>query len=190
MAEADDATLVARAKTGDRDAFGMLVRRHNGALLAIARAYFASEADAEDAVQEAFVKAYRELGQLAFDSRFAAWAARITKNTCLNILAARSDKVSLAAFASTVKLEPRLGQVYFTPSTLASKSEEAQQLMAAIGRLPEPQRVVLLLRYIEGMTYDQIAAYLDVPASTVRGRLYAAKQSLRQILTSLRMPED
>lgn len=190
MVEADDATLVARAKEGDREAFGSLVRRHNAAMLAIARAYFASEADAEDAVQDAFVKGYRQLDQLAFDSRFAAWVARITKTTCLNILAAQSDKISLAAFASTVKLEPRLGQVQFTPASLASKGEEAQQLMAAVGRLPEGQRVVLMLRYMEGMTYDQMALYLDVPASTVRGRLYAAKNALRRMLAWLDVADE
>ena len=190
MVEAEDAALAARAKAGDHEAFGELVRRHNAAMLAIARAYFASEADAEDAVQEAFVKAFRSLDQLAFNHRFAAWVARITKTTCLNILAARTDKVSLAAFASTVKLEPRLGRVQLTPATLASKGEEAEQLMAAIGRLPESQRVVLLLRYIEGLTYEQMALYLDVPASTVRGRLYAAKNALRRMLAWLDADDD
>ena len=88
-----------------------------------------------------------------------------------------------------MKLQPRLGQVHFTPATLASKGEEAEMLMAAVGRLSEAQRVVLLLRYIEGMTYDQMALYLDVPASTVRGRLFAAKQALRKMLATLKFAE-
>jgi RNA polymerase sigma-70 factor (ECF subfamily) len=182
MAGTDDASLAARAKAGSHAAFGELAKRHGRAMHAIARAYFASEADADDAVQEAFLKAFRSLHQLADDARFAAWLARITVNTCLNILAARTDKLSLANFASTVQLKPRLGQIYLTPATLASKGEEAEQLVAAIGRLPEPQRVVLMLRYVEDMTYDQIAAYLDVSASTVRGRLYTAKQAVRGML--------
>ena len=184
MAEADDGTLAAQAKAGDREAFGTLVHRHSGAMLAVARAYFASEADAEDGVQ-----AWRHLDQLASDDRFAAWLTRITRNTCLNILAARTDKVSLEAFAGTAQLRPALGRIQFAPATLARKGEEAEMLLAAVGRLPEDQRVVILLRYVEGLTYEQMALYLDVPASTVRGRLQGAKHALEQMLTCLDFAE-
>jgi RNA polymerase sigma-70 factor (ECF subfamily) len=179
MARSDDGALVRNARAGDRAAFGELVRLHGPAMHAVSQAYFASHADAEDAVQEAFLKAYRHLAQLADDTRFASWLTRITINTCLNILAARTDKVSLDAFASGVQLQHRLGRVDLTPATLAGKDEEARQLRAAIGRLPEPQRVTLMLRYVEDMTYEQIADYLGVPASTVRGRLHSARQTLR-----------
>ena len=185
MSAINDVALVARAREGDRRAFGQLVLRHERAMLAIARAYFAAEADAEDAVQEAFVTAFRRLGQLADDGRFAGWVARITVRKCLDALRARTDKMSLADFASTVQLHRRLGQVQLTPATLASKGEEAEVLKAAIGHLPDAQRVVLMLRYAEDMTYNQMAAYLSVPASTVRGRLHTAKQGLREVLGSL-----
>ncbi|HUT34951.1 MAG TPA: sigma-70 family RNA polymerase sigma factor [Planctomycetota bacterium] len=182
MNAGDDVSLVARAKQGDRSAFGELVTRHERAMLAIARAYFASEADAEDAVQEAFVKAYRTLGQLANDGLFAPWLARITVNTCLDTLRARTDKVSLADFATTAQFRSRVGAAPLTPASLASQGEQAEALKAAIGRLPEEQRVALMLRYVEDMTYDQIADYLGVPSSTVRGRLHSAKQALRELL--------
>ena len=185
MAASDDASLVARARRGDRGAFGELVVRHERAMLAIARAYFASEADAEDAVQEAFVTAFRRLAQLADDARFAGWAARITARKCLDTLRSRTDKVSLADFASTVAFRSRMGHVQITPASLASRGEEAELLMAAIGSLPEPQRVVLMLRYAQDLTYEQIGAYLDVPASTERGRLYTAKRALGAALGGL-----
>jgi RNA polymerase sigma-70 factor (ECF subfamily) len=186
----DDATLVRRARGGDAEAFGALVSRHERAMLAIARAYFASEADAEDAAQEAFVKGFQALGQLKSPERFKAWMARITATTCIDILRSRSEKVSLADFASTVQLFPRLGQEALTPGTLASAGERADLLRAAIGLLPEEQRVVLTLRYVEDMSYDQIAAYLDLPASTVRGRLHYAKQALREALRTLETAGD
>jgi len=189
MAATDDAALVARAKTGDDEAFGELVTRHQRAMFAIARAYFASEADADDAVQEAFVKASEALDQLRDDARFAGWLARITVNECLATLRARTDKMSLADFASTVRLRPRLGQVYLTPASLASKSEEADQLKAAIGRLPEAQRVPVMLHYAAGMTYDQVAAYLDVPYTTVVGRLHTARKALKGMLSTLRIAD-
>ena len=186
----DDAELVQRAKTGDHDAFGALVVRHERAMLAVARAYFASEADAEDAAQEAFVKAYQALAQLREPGRLKAWLTRITVTTCLDVLRSRTDKMSLADFASTVQLSPRLGQECFTPGTLASKRERADLLRAAIGLLPDRQRLVLVLRYVEGLSYDEIASYLDLPASTVRGRLHYAKQALRKSLSSLETAGD
>jgi RNA polymerase sigma-70 factor (ECF subfamily) len=185
MTATDDVGLVARAKAGDDEAFGELVTRHQRAMFAIARAYFASEADAEDGVQEAFVKAFEALDQLSDNARFAAWLARITVNACLATLRARTDKMSLADFASTAQLKPRLGQVYLTPSALASRGEEAEQLKVAIGRLPEAQRVAVMLHYAADMTYDEMAAYLDVPYSTIVGRLHTAKQALKQMLTAL-----
>ena len=185
MAGVNDAALVTRAKTGDREAFGELIARHEWAMYAISRAYFASEADAEDAVQEAFVKAFQALDQLNSDSRFEAWVARITANTCLDTLRSRTDRRSLADFASSVLLRPRLGQPQLTPATLASKAEDAARVRVAIGRLPEHQRVAIMLRYGGELAYEQIAAYLDVPVSTVDGRLYKAKQALRRMLEPL-----
>ena len=185
MAAPDDRTLVEQAKAGDQDSFGQLLSRHESAMLAIARSYFASEADVADAVQEAFVKAFQKLGQLKAGDRFAGWLTRITVNTCLATLRSRSDKVSLEQFATTVQLRPRLGQVQFTPATLASKGERSDLVKAAIGRLPEDLRVVLMLRFGEDMTYDQVAEYLDVAPSTVQGRLHRAKQALRKTLRTL-----
>ena len=180
-----DGNLVLRAKQGEREAFGQLVSRHQRALLAVARAYFASEADAQDAVQDAFVRAFQALGQLAAPERFAGWMTRITVNTCLATLRSSKDKVSLSEFATTVQLYPRQGPEQLTPATLASNHEHRDLLRAAIGFLPEDQRVALLLRYLEDMSYDQIAGYLDVPLSTVRGRLYKAKRVLRKMLETL-----
>jgi RNA polymerase sigma-70 factor (ECF subfamily) len=179
---ADDASLVLLGCKGDRRAFGELVVRHERAMLAVARAYFASEADAEDAVQDAFVQACGALDGLRDPSRFAAWLTRITINASLAILRARRDKQSLADFASTVSLRPRVQSEQLTPATLATKSEEAEQVKAAIGRLPEAQRVVIMLRYAADMTYDELAAYLGVPASTVRGRLHLARTTLKALL--------
>jgi len=185
MAAPDDTALVARAKTGDQEAFGHLVARHERAMFAIARSYFASEADAEDAVQEAFLNAFQSLGQLEADGRFAAWLARITVNACLATLRSRTDKISLAQFASTAQLHPRMGQEQFTPAMLASRGERSALIKVAMGRLPEDQRIVLMLRFGEEMAYEQIAAYLDIPATTVQGRLHRAKEALRRVLKTL-----
>lgn len=185
MEDPEDARLVALVREGDRAAFGSLVARHERALLAVASAYFASVADAEDAVQEAFLKAFRSLGQLEDDSRFAGWLSRITINTCVDILRKRGDVISLTAFSTSVQCLPRVGEAQPGPTTEARKIEQADLLKAAIGRLPEDQRVVLMLRYTEDMSYVQMARYLDVPPSTVRGRLHNAKLALKRALRGL-----
>jgi len=188
MFRTGDDGLVARAKAGDKDAFGELVNRHQKAMLAIARSYFASESDAEDAVQDAFVKAYERLGQLGNDRAFSAWMTRITRNVCVDTLRSRTDKVSLNDFASTARLRLRRGGPQFTPSTLASREERSEFVRAAIGHLPEDQRIVLMLQFGEEMTYEQIAEYLGLPVTTVQGRLHRAKRALRSVLRTLRGP--
>jgi len=183
-----DSTLVARAKDGDREALGELLSRHERAMLAIARAYFASDADAEDAVQEASATACRSLDQLRDDGRFAGWLAAITRNACLQILRTRKDKQSLADFATSVQLHRRVGPTPLTPAALAQRQEGVDCLRIAIGRLSEDYRVAIMLRYSEDMSYDQIAAYLDVPLATVRNRLHRAKRALEEMLESLETP--
>ncbi len=186
MAAVDDAALVARALAGDETALGQLLSRHRRAMLAIARAYFASDADAEDAVQEASVTVCRALEQLNDGTRFSGWMAAITRNTCLQILRTQKDKVSLADFASSVQLRRRVGSTPATPAALASLHEDGELLWIAIGRLTEDHRVALMLRYTEDMTYNAIAAYLDVPLSTVQSRLRNAKRALKGMLDTLR----
>lgn len=180
-----DADLVSRSRKGDCEAFGQLVVRHEQAMLAIARAYFAEEADAQDATQEAFLKAFEKLGQLKDDRRFGGWLAQIVVNTCRYVLRTRSDRVSLAAYSTSVELRPRQASPELTPAALAGKNEEAELVRAALGRLPENQRVAVMLRYAEHLSYDGIAAYLAVPVSTIRGRLYAAKRALAKELQAL-----
>jgi RNA polymerase sigma-70 factor (ECF subfamily) len=154
-------------------------------MFAIARSYFASEESAEDAVQDAFLKAFQAIGQLEDGSRFAGWVAKITMTTCIRALQARARPLSLADFASSASVTLRVGQRSLTPATLVSKAEHAELVKAALGRLPENQRVVLLLRYAENLSYDQIASYTECSLSTVRGRLYCARHALRHILKEL-----
>ena len=188
MSASDDSTLVEQARAGARKAFGELVKRHSRPMVDIARAYFAEQADAEDAVQDAFVKAFESLPQLRDPARFASWLARITSRVCIDTLRSASKRLSLADLATSVPLRPRVGQLPLTPATLAGKSEEAEMLRAAVGRLRESYRVVIMLRYAGEMSYAEIADYLDVPVTTVETRLKRAKKALRKLLTSAATP--
>jgi len=106
-------------------------------------------------------------------------------NTCLDTLRARKDKQSLADFATSVPLRARFGGPQLTPASLASRSEETEMLRVAIGRLPEPQRIVVMLRYGSELSYEQIAEYLNLPVTTIDSRLHKAKLALRKMLKPL-----
>ncbi len=181
----EDGTLVLRAQSDDREAFAELISRHERAMFGIARAYFASEADVEDAVQEAFMKAFRALGQLRDEHRFAAWLTKVTVNTCLDLLQSRSDRVSLDQFSSSVQVSLRVGREMLTPATLAKRSEYTDLLKAAIGHLPPEHRVAIMLRYSQHMSFKQMATYLGVPLSTLQTRVHSAKRSLKRALKTL-----
>ena len=155
-------------------------------MLAIARAYFASDADAEDAVQEASATVCRQLDQLRDDGRFAGWLATITRNACRQILRTQKDKLSLADFATSAQFHRRVGSTPLTPAALARQHEATDLLWVAIGRLPENHRVALMLRYSEDMSYEQIANYLDVSLASVRNRLHRAKRALEAMLATLK----
>lgn len=177
--------LVSLARAGQREAFGELVKRHQMAMIAVARAYFASEHDAEDAVQEAFVKAFCGIGTLKADGAFASWLTTITVRTCIDTLRTRRDKLALEDFASTARLRLRVGEPELTPATATSRAEMSDLVKAAVGTLPEEQRVALLLHYGEDMTYREIGEYLDLPEPTVQGRLRRAKKALKSVLRAL-----
>ena len=185
MSPVEDGTLVLRAQSGDREAFAELASRHERALFGVARAYFASEADVEDAVQEAFMKALRALGQLRDEQRFAPWLTKVTVNTCLGMLRSGRDRVSLDQFSSSIQVSLRVGREVLTPATLAKRSEYTDLLKAAIGHLPPEQRVAVMLRYRQDMTFKQMGTYLGVPLTTVQTRVQSAKSSLKRALKAL-----
>ena len=181
----EDGTLVMRAKSGDSEAFAELVARHERVMFGIARAYFASEADVEDAVQEAFMKAFRAVGQLRDEHRFAPWLAKVTVNTRLGMLRSGRDRVSLDQFSSSVHVSLRVGREELTPATLAKRSEYTDLLKAAIGHLPPEQRVAIMLRYTQHMSFKQMATYLAVPLSTLQTRVHSARRALKRALKAL-----
>ena len=190
----DDQDLVARAKQGDREAFGELVLRHEGAMLAIARAYFASEADAEDAVQEAFVKAYRRLEQLASDSRFAAWVARITRNLCIDELRKRKVRRHSPLDARGPEGEGRalvekLANGGPPTDAPAMDHELRERIEHAIAQIPDKQREVFVLREFSHLSFAEVATTVGCSENTAKSRMRYALERLRVLLADLQ-PEE
>jgi RNA polymerase sigma-70 factor (ECF subfamily) len=173
-----------RARAGDREAFGRLVRRHQRRVYAAALHILNNHSDADDATQEAFVRAYR--GLASFDGRadFFTWLYRITVNTSLNVLRGGKRGAALSqrggAEAAHVGGRPEsLGQPAADPAQKSQQSSEVQRVLAAIAELSPSLRVTIVLATIEEMPHKQIAEILEIPEGTVAWRVNEARRLLR-----------
>lgn len=168
--------LVVRAGEGDDDAFAVLVRRHSGPLLALAHDLLGSRADAEDAVQEAFLSAWRRLPEFRQKASFSTWMYRIVTNRCLNILR-RPRPVPLDRVP-----EPADRDACVSPPRVAEAAAAAAALAQALSALPPGQRACWVLRELHGLRYDDIAHMTGISEPTVRGRLFRARRALREAM--------
>ncbi len=181
---ADEDPDLARAREGDREAFGRLVRRHQRRVYAAALHILGNHGDADDVTQESFIRAFR--GLASFDGRadFFTWLYRITVNTALNAL--RSDKRGAAlhhrghAESAHVGGRPEaLGQVVHSPSQKAQVTGELARVLDAVSQLSAPLRVTLVLATIEELPHKQIAEILEIPEGTVAWRINEARRLLK-----------
>lgn len=178
-----------RARQGDREAFGRLVRRHQRRVYATALHLLQNHSDADDATQETFVRAYR--GLASFDGRadFFTWLYRITINTALNAM--RTGKRGAALASATSKeaghvggRPEALGHEVSAPDAQRERSAEVSRVLTAIAGLSSTLRVTLVLATIEEMPHKQIAEILDIPEGTVAWRVNEARRLLRAALGS------
>jgi RNA polymerase sigma-70 factor (ECF subfamily) len=173
------------AKT-DPAQFEALMRRHNQVLFRTARAILRDDAEAEDAVQEAYVQAYRSLGDFRGEAQLSTWLARIVVNEALMRLRKQKRRAEIVPMQPSATLEALqeipaidMGQ---GPETSAARSEMRRLLEAQIDALPDIYRTVFVLRAVEELSVDETAAILGIPASTVRTRFFRARSLLRESL--------
>ncbi|HEY7898139.1 MAG TPA: sigma-70 family RNA polymerase sigma factor [Gemmatimonadaceae bacterium] len=172
----DERILTAAAQRGDQAAFGMLVRLHSKRAYAVARAIVTVHEDAEDAVQEAFVRAYQALDRFNLDQAFGPWLNRIVANAALDL--ARRRKVR-----TTDELHESLAGTFRDPG---EADELRRRLAEALAKLPDRMRSVLVLHDIEGFAHSEIGKTLGIPEGTARSDLHHARQRLRGMLRDLR----
>ena len=168
--------LVLAAQRGSDDAFAALVRLHQRRAYAVARAIVLTHEDAEDAVQDGFLHAYRALDRFIPGQPFGAWLSRIVANASLDLV--RRRKVRDAD-----ELPETLAMPFRDPGV---KDELQRRLSAALVTLPERQRSVIVLHDVEGYTHGEIGQMLGIPEGTARSDLHHARASLRRLLTDLR----
>jgi RNA polymerase sigma-70 factor, ECF subfamily len=168
-----DDTLVARALAGDEAAFASLAERYKRPVYNLAYRMLGNRADAEDAAQETFVRAYTRLSSYLPGGKFASWLLAITSHWCVDSLRRRRT-VSLDAVQASLGWPS--GADY--PEELAVRAEGRVEVQRWLATLPEPYRLVLVLRYWHDLSYSEISATIGEPVSTVRMRLFRARQSL------------
>jgi RNA polymerase sigma-70 factor, ECF subfamily len=192
----DDAKLLARIRVGDENACEALVRQHGGRMLAVARRILRTEEDSADAVQDAFLAAFRSLAGFEGNSALGTWLHRIVVNVCLMKLRARSRSPEvrindlLPTFDETG--HHRRPVQLWEGQALArlTQAETRAHVRACIDRLPDPYRQVLLLRDIEELDTEGTAQHLGISAGAVKVRLHRARQALRTLLEPIVLNEE
>jgi RNA polymerase sigma-70 factor, ECF subfamily len=186
--ERDDPKLVAAFRAGDLTAFEKIVREHARGLLAVARRLLRNEDDARDAVQDAFVSAFRSCRRFEGSSRISTWLHRIVVNSCLMRLRTqrRSVEVPIDDWLPRFLPDGHHEASFIDWSNAAHAMIEQQETCALVRRcidqLPDSYRTVLLMHDIEGISVDEVAAALDISANAVHIRLHRARQALRTLL--------
>src|SRR5882757_2395966 len=182
--ENGDLSLVRRVQAGERAAYDLLVLKYQHKVVKLVMRYVRNPADAEDVAQEAFIKAYRALPQFRGDSAFYTWLYRIAINTAKNAIVSR-DRSPIEynidrnndANEESYDMQGRMKDSE-TPEGLVLTDEIRRTVNAAIEALPEDLKTAIVLRELDGLSYEEIAAAMDCPVGTVRSRIFRAREAI------------
>ena len=165
-----DAEAVRRCRQGEVEAFGHLVHKYQRRALGHARALTGNDADAADAAQNAFLDAFRHLGRFDETREFYPWFYVLLRNRCFKQWASLPDRAGTTALVDT-------------PTPDVGSPEELYDLRAALDRLEINDREIIVLKHLDGWTYDELAERLAIPRGTVMSRLFHARQRLRVLMS-------
>jgi RNA polymerase sigma-70 factor (ECF subfamily) len=177
-APGDDGGLVDRLRAGEARAFEDLVRRYQHRVFGVALRMLSNAAEAEEVAQEAFLRVHRAIGEFRGESKLSTWLYAITSRLCLTRLGAGERRLRREGEETLL----RLANGHANPVAALERSELEGALHRAIGELAEERRIVVVLRDLEGLAYEEIAVALDLPVGTVRSRLHRARLDLKEKL--------
>jgi RNA polymerase sigma factor (sigma-70 family) len=183
----DDEALVRRAQAGETSAFDILVERYKERLYATVYHMTANHEDANDLVQETFIKAYKSLRSFRGQSSFYTWVYRIAVNRTINFIKRRKNRnqFSLDDVDSSIQNDPDLVEMmsHVTPRREVGLTELHEKLNEALQKLSEPHRAVVTMHDVQGMTHADIAQVMKCSEGTVRSRLFYARQQMQALLS-------
>jgi RNA polymerase sigma-70 factor, ECF subfamily len=183
-----DFDIAQRIAAGDRDELRCLMRRYNQRLYRTARSILKDDAEAEDAVQDAYILAYQAMGQFRGGAKLSTWLVRIVVNEAIGRMRKRSRRAELIQLDGTMEQFSENAEVNMEdasqeqPEHAASRAETRRLLECKIDQLPDAFRTVFVLRAVEELSVDEAAACLGIPQGTVRTRYFRAKSLLRESL--------
>ncbi|MBO4297377.1 MAG: sigma-70 family RNA polymerase sigma factor [Clostridia bacterium] len=174
--------LIDRAGRGDHSAFEQLLSAQEGRMYAVALRMCGNREDAQDCMQEAMIRIYRAISTFKGQSSFATWVYRITMNSCLDELRRRKARTSTSLDAMLENgFSP--SDEYDTPEHYSLQAEQRRLLERAIAGLPEDMRAAIVLRDIQGCSYDEIAEALETNVGTIKSRISRGRERLRSVLS-------
>jgi len=176
-----DKEIIERVKNGDKKAYDLLVLKYQQRVINLISRFVKNHADALDVSQETFIKAYKALPNFRGESAFYTWLYRIAVNTAKNHLAVQSRKITKSDYDVT-EIEQIEGNMTLTeqttPENLLIKDELQDIVLNTIENLPEDLKSAIMLREIEGLSYEEIAAVMECPVGTVRSRIFRARETI------------
>ncbi len=183
-----DQLLVERVQKGDKRAFDLLIQKYQHRIVSLVSRYVSDSSEAQDVAQEAFIKAYRAIDRFRGDSAFYTWLYRIAINTAKNWIVAKNrrppasdiDVVDAEQYGISSKLKDTS-----TPENELLREEIERTVFATIADLPEDLRTAIMLREMDGMSYEEIATTMDCPIGTVRSRIFRAREAIDEKLKPL-----
>jgi len=183
-----DQLLVERVQKGDKRAFDLLIQKYQHRIVSLVSRYVSDFSEAQDVAQEAFIKAYRAIGRFRGDSAFYTWLYRIAINTAKNWIVAKNRRPPSgdidAVDAEQYSMSNRL-QDTSTPENELLREEIERTVYGTIASLPEDLRTAIMLREMDGMSYEEIATTMECPIGTVRSRIFRAREAIDEKLKPL-----
>lgn len=183
-----DQALVERVQAGDKSAFDLLVLKYQNKVVNLISRYVHDSSEVYDVAQEAFIKAYRALPNFRGDSAFYTWLYRIAINTAKNYLVAqgrRPPKTDIDIEDAEQYGGNDALREYETPEGMMQRSEIEQVVVETMEKLPEDLRTAIILRELEGFSYEEIAQAMGCPVGTVRSRIFRAREAIQKQLEPL-----
>ena len=185
---ADEEKLVRKAQKGDVEAFEKIISDYRSLVFNVSYRFSGNAEDAADMSQEIFIKLFKNINSFRFQSKLSTWIYKIATNTCLDIV--KKKKRDLAAFSLDSVMEEEDGKSISsevadsapTPDVVAERNEMKNAVNRAISMLPDDYRIAIILRDIQGLSYDDIAEVVDCSVGTVKSRISRGRKNLREIL--------